>query len=121
MLLLWLGVLTTQVFAVRLVDQNVCSICICKKQLLNCENCNITQLTSINVNLNVTSITFANNKIMYIHKLPKSRIKSLSFASNDIKNIEDAAFKDLSELTALDLSNNLLSFDTFLPNIFRVS
>lgn len=101
--------------------ESLCSICECKKKLLDCNYRNLSSLPSLKNASNFTTVSFAYNLLTQVSQFPKSSIRLLSFGNNEIVRITDSAFANLAQLAVLDLSHNSLTTETLLPNVFRVS
>lgn len=99
---------------------DLCVQCDCKANAVDCSGKEIANVPDLR-NGNKSIILFNNNKILHLYRFPKLKVHYLSFAHNYITTIDDSAFKNLYNLTTLDLSYNLLSSVSLLPNIFKVS
>lgn len=100
--------------------QNICSLCVCEGNVLDCSNNSLTVVPDNLKNGNASiHILFEHNSIIRIHKLPSLKVRYLSFAYNAITQIDDSAFKNLYNLTKLDLSNNYLNSIGLQPNVFK--
>lgn len=66
-------------------------------------------------------ISFANNQIKYLNKIPEVRVDtiSLSLRNCSIESIESSLFIDAVNIEHLDLSWNLLEFEDLSENVFR--
>ncbi|XP_011499664.1 PREDICTED: TLR4 interactor with leucine rich repeats-like [Ceratosolen solmsi marchali] len=99
------------------VVSKVCDVCECTADKIDCSNRNLDN------NLNdhewpkqpIKVITFENNRITHINSFPNLTVNKLIFYNNKIKTIDNKAFKMLSNLTELDLSENLLTHENFMP------
>lgn len=102
-------------------SEDICSLCECKANLLDCSKKTISKLPSFGNETDAIAVTFAHCSFNNVRQLPKLAVRNLSFAFNDIVKLDDAAFMNLASLQSLDLSFNLLTADSLLPNVFRVS
>lgn len=102
-------------------EEDICSLCSCTGKVLDCRNKTLSNLPSFEKAKDATIITFAHCSFANVQQLPKLPVRNLSFAYNDVVKMDDAAFKNLASLHNLDLSHNLLTADSLLPNVFRVS
>lgn len=100
---------------------DICSLCDCKSTEVDCSDKKFSSYPSFEKVTDATTIFFGHCSFANIQQLPKLAVRNLSFAYNDVVKLEDAAFKNLASLQNLDLSHNLLSADSLLPNVFRVS
>ncbi|XP_065200926.1 leucine-rich repeat neuronal protein 1-like isoform X2 [Planococcus citri] len=99
--------------------EDICSLCDCKANALDCSEKTISVVPDNLKNGNKSIILFEHNSIIHLHKLPQLKVTYLSFAYNSINRIDDSAFKNLYNLTTLDLSNNYLTSSSLMPNVFK--
>lgn len=73
--------------------------------------------------LNVTAkeISFEHNSLVHVMPFPKIIVEKIILRKNQISAIDHRAFKELVNLTELDLSNNQLTSERLGPHIFEVT
>lgn len=67
-----------------------------------------------------TVVSLDGNKIVHLKAFPKLPLLKLSVTHNMIAKIDPACFKELGNLTELDLSFNHLTSEQLLPEVFQV-
>lgn len=67
------------------------------------------------------TVDFENNHLIHLKQFSYSPINSLILRRNQITKIDERAFKELINLTELDLSYNSLTSEILKPNVFEVS
>ncbi|KAH8246779.1 hypothetical protein KR038_010359, partial [Drosophila bunnanda] len=65
------------------------------------------------------TIKLEQNNLTSISILPKYSVENLYLAYNQIADIADAAFQNLTEMTTLDLSHNKLTTKALRPDVFK--
>lgn len=114
--------------AVKTLDSALCKKCKCNKYtlLLDCSNLGLTEWfktdeldTLIYGNIKFETIDLSRNNLTKIPAFPKLIVKNLLLNLNKIDEIENAAFQNLTHLTRLDLSNNKINNNMFVPEIFE--
>ncbi|XP_076162262.1 podocan [Ptiloglossa arizonensis] len=109
----------TDIVAPKLLD--LCSVCNCTGDIVNCDDRNIsfsfneTQWPSTRISV----MSFEGNSLEHIQAFPNVVIERLIFRGNKIKKIVNAAFKQIINLTELDLSHNELSTENLQPHAFE--
>lgn len=90
--------------------------------IINCDNKNLTnhfddsQWPKNSIKLT----TFKGNKLVHVKPFPKTEIRKLILQKNQITKIDPAAFKQIINLTELDLSYNQLTGENLQPHVFEV-
>ncbi|XP_053994557.1 leucine-rich repeat neuronal protein 3-like [Hylaeus volcanicus] len=101
----------------------ICQVCNCTKagEILNCDDRNMTAIfTRWQWNAKVSKVaSFKGNLIEHITPFPISTINRLILQGNKITKIDDAAFKQIINLTELDLSHNELTSESLNPKAFE--
>lgn len=114
--------------AVKTLDSALCKKCKCDKYklLLDCSKLELTEWfkpdeidTLIYGNIKFETIDLSHNNLTKIPAFPNLRIKNVLLSFNKIDQIAEAAFQNLTHLTKLDLSNNKLNNNMFVPEIFQ--
>ncbi len=117
----WFALQICACFTLELNTEKLCSMCECKKDFLDCSGRNISVLPALEHIPNVINLSFDHNFLVHVIPFERLSVKTLSFTHNAIQSIDECAFKNLIYLTNLDLSHNLLTTDTLLPNVFKVN
>ncbi|KAL1110418.1 hypothetical protein AAG570_007949 [Ranatra chinensis] len=101
----------------------VCEICECSKSEVDCtsrgleNHFNDSQWTSAAIT--AEHVNFENNYIVHLKPFPLLGLTHLSLRNNHITSIDDITFKNLKNLTYLDLSYNHLLSENLKPHIFK--
>lgn len=66
-------------------------------------------------------ISFENNLLVHVTPFPKITVERLILRKNRIAKIDYHAFKELVNLTELDLSHNQLTSELLQPHVFEVT
>lgn len=69
----------------------------------------------------VKEISFEGNQLIHVTPFPKIVVERLILRKNHIVKIDYRAFKELVNLTELDLSHNQLMGDMLQPHVFEVT
>ncbi|XP_015588919.1 leucine-rich repeat neuronal protein 1 [Cephus cinctus] len=99
----------------------VCSVCSCKADIVNCSNLKLESGfvdSQWNIKTMVT-LTFMNNYLARVEPFPNLVINKLILSHNRIVKIDDCTFKEIRNLTDLDLSHNQLTSEKLKPNVFE--
>lgn len=104
------------------VFADLCQKCACNEKHLNCNFMALENHFDDSEwnGTTQTVATFDRNRIVHLKAFPKLPLVKLSLTHNSIARIDPACFKELSNLTELDLSHNHLTSDQLLPNVFQV-
>ncbi|XP_076302372.1 CD180 antigen-like [Lasioglossum baleicum] len=100
---------------------SLCTVCNCSDGIINCDNKNLTnhfddsQWPKNSIKLT----TFKGNKLVHVKPFPKTEIRKLILQKNQITKIDPAAFKQIINLTELDLSYNQLTGENLQPHVFE--
>ncbi|KAI4500047.1 hypothetical protein M0802_004917 [Mischocyttarus mexicanus] len=100
---------------------SLCTICSCGSILVNCSQRNLNN-TFEDVQwpkTPISEITFITNKLVHIKPFPSVIIQKLILRQNQITKIDNCAFKNIVNLTELDLSHNQLTTENLKPQIFE--
>lgn len=95
----------------------------CLDGYVNCSNRGLENHFEDRQWLNVTAkeISFEYNRIIRITPFPKIIVSKIILRKNQISTIDRRAFKELVNLTELDLSNNQITSQQLQPHIFEVT
>ncbi|XP_020807240.1 phospholipase A2 inhibitor isoform X2 [Drosophila serrata] len=111
----------------KVKESVLCKKCICNfdTSLLDCSE-KLGQWLSaeeweilINGDLTFKTIKLEHNNLTSISILPKYSVENLYLAYNQITDIADGAFQNLTEMTTLDLSHNKLTAKALRPDVFK--
>lgn len=111
-------------FYMKTTFASVCQdVCSCVDITANCTNRKIKTQFDDEVwnNTKIKILELDGNELSHIRPFPEMPIEYLSLKNNSITTIEDGSFKNLANLTLLDLSMNLIHSEELRPNIFSVS
>ncbi|XP_072758203.1 tsukushi [Anoplolepis gracilipes] len=99
----------------------LCTVCACTDGYVNCNNRSLENHLEDRQWLNVTAkeISFEHNRLVHITPFPKIIVYKINLGKNQITVIDRHAFKELVNLTELDLNNNQLTSDQLRPHIFE--
>lgn len=102
---------------------DLCSKCACKNELLDCSFLSLEHHFSDDEwnGTKQTFVSFNDNNIIHLKAFPKLPITKLSLTHNKIVKIDPACFKELQNITELDLSHNQLTSEQLTPSVFQVS
>ena len=103
----------------------ICDKCDCKNHHVDCRNRQFTVHFNPSDWPNVSDVRisearFDYNQLVHITEFPVQDITYLSLSHNQITLIDNGAFKNLENLTELDLSNNYLTSVSLTSGIFEV-
>ncbi|XP_034946576.1 tsukushin-like [Chelonus insularis] len=102
---------------------HICDICQCTADTVNCsgrqlghhfEN-SLWPVTPLQL------VTFEDNSIVHLKPFPNVTINKLILRYNKINKIDDKIFKEIRNLSQIDLSHNLISSDVLKPETFQGS
>nr|XP_012144395.1 PREDICTED: carboxypeptidase N subunit 2-like [Megachile rotundata] len=100
---------------------SLCAICNCTGDTMDCSNRNLTDQWADaqwpNVSINV--VTFEGNSLVNLTSFPKAVIHKLILKNSNITKISNSAFKQLINLTELDLSGNHITRENLQPSVFE--
>ncbi|KAH8341464.1 chondroadherin [Drosophila kikkawai] len=108
-------------------ESALCKKCICNldTSLLDCSE-KLGQWLSAeeweiltNGDYEFKTIKLEHNNLTSVAILPKYSVENLYLAYNQIADIADAAFQNLTELSTLDLSHNKLTAKALRPDVFK--
>lgn len=104
-------------------EGDLCTLCTCEENTLLCRGMELeTIFNATQWEGTIQKITdFQKNNIIHLKQLPQLDITTLILSHNTITKIDDSCFKNLFNLTELDLSHNRLTSEQLSPDIFRVS
>jgi len=90
---------------------------------VNCSNLALENQFENNQWINITAkeILFEHNLLVHITPFPRIIVEKLILRKNHIVMIDYRAFKELVNLTELDLSYNQLTSELLRPHIFEVT
>lgn len=72
-------------------------------------------------NVTAKEISFEHNRLVHVTPFPRIIVEKLILRKNHITTIDYRAFKELVNLTELDLSHNQLTAELLGPHIFEVT
>lgn len=99
----------------------LCNVCACTDSYVNCSGRGLENHFEDTQWLNVTAkeISFEHNSLVHVMPFPKIIVEKIILRKNQISAIDHRAFKELVNLTELDLSNNQLTSERLGPHIFE--
>lgn len=106
--------------------QDVCDICLCTNQTIDCRNVKLQASLDASSWAKITNgseyreARFDNNNIGHVTEFPTLPLTRLSLRCNRIVKIDDMAFRNLTQLEELNLSGNELTTDNLTPKVFQV-
>ncbi|XP_054277969.1 leucine-rich repeat neuronal protein 2-like [Macrosteles quadrilineatus] len=100
---------------------DLCQKCVCSKDELNCDYAGLEDHFDDSEwnGTDQTIVSFGHNYIIHLKPFPQLPVTNLSLSHNWIARIEPACFKQLANLTQLDLSHNRLTSDQLRPDVFK--
>ncbi|KAH0945251.1 hypothetical protein HN011_008533 [Eciton burchellii] len=100
---------------------SLCNVCTCTDVYVNCSNLALENHFENNqwVNITAKEILFEHNLLVHITPFPRIIVEKLILRKNHIVTIDYRAFKELVNLTELDLSHNQLTSELLRPHIFE--
>ena len=100
---------------------SLCTVCNCTGDIISCEDRNLTHRFEDSQwpNASISVASFKGNSIANVKAFPKIAIEKLILRGNNVTKIENAAFKQLINLTELDLSHNQLTTENLQPQAFE--
>ncbi|XP_043262663.1 leucine-rich repeat neuronal protein 3-like [Colletes gigas] len=100
---------------------NVCNVCNCTGVIIDCKGKNLTANLEDSQwpNTTISTISFEGNLLDHVKAFPKIVVKKLILKENKITKLDRAAFKQLINLTELDLSHNELTSENLVPHAFE--
>ncbi|KOX70019.1 Leucine-rich repeat neuronal protein 2 [Melipona quadrifasciata] len=100
---------------------SLCSVCNCEDDNVDCANKNLTDHFKDaqwpKKTLKVAS--FKGNLLVHVKPFPQIEIRKLILQKNEITKIDHQAFKQIINLTELDLSHNQLTSENLQPQVFE--
>ncbi|XP_043502287.1 leucine-rich repeats and immunoglobulin-like domains protein 3 [Polistes fuscatus] len=101
--------------------QSLCTICSCGSKLVNCSERNLTNtfIAEQWPKTPIDEITFMKNTLIHITPFPSIVVQRLILRQNQITKIDNSAFKNIINLTELDLSHNQLTTEILIPHVFE--
>ncbi|CAH2056150.1 unnamed protein product, partial [Iphiclides podalirius] len=105
-------------------ETGICRKCKCNDNKVDCFDQSITEFFSIDEwndlkELKPTHVDLSENLIVNVTLIGDLPIKVLNLSRCSIEYIENASFKDLQEMTELDLSHNKLTSERLSPHAFE--
>lgn len=90
---------------------------------MNCSSRNLeNHFTNIQwPNTTIKEILFEHNDLVHVTPFPRIIVEKLILRRNKISVIDYHAFKELVNLTELDLSHNQLTSERLQPHVFEVT
>jgi len=100
---------------------SICAECSCTDNYVDCSNRSLESHFDKEQWLNITAkiITFEHNCLVHVTPFPRIVVEKLILRKNRIVKIDYQAFKQLVNLTELDLSHNQLISEELHPHIFE--
>lgn len=71
--------------------------------------------------MEAVEVSFEGNQLVHVTAFPRIVVERLILRKNHIAKIDYHAFKELVNLTELDLSHNQLTSDLLQPHVFEVT
>ncbi|XP_029169687.1 leucine-rich repeat neuronal protein 2-like [Nylanderia fulva] len=99
----------------------LCNVCACTDGYVNCSGRALQNHFEDSQWSNVTAkeISFERNRLVHLTPFPKIIVEKIILRKNQISTIDRRAFKELVNLTELDLSSNQLTSERLGPHIFE--
>ncbi|CAK9831544.1 Leucine-rich repeat neuronal protein 1 [Anthophora retusa] len=99
----------------------LCTVCNCTGDIIDCDNRNLTNHFEDSQwpNKIFNVVSFKNNSLIHVKPFPAVQIRKLILKENKITKIDHAAFKQLINLTELDLSYNQITTENLQPDVFE--
>ncbi|XP_014614936.1 PREDICTED: leucine-rich repeat neuronal protein 2-like, partial [Polistes canadensis] len=90
-------------------------------KLVNCSERNLTSTFDAGQwpKTSIDEITFMKNILIHIKPFPSIVVQRLILRQNQITRIDNSAFKNIVNLTELDLSHNQLTTENLSPHVFE--
>lgn len=100
---------------------SVCTVCSCAESYVDCSNRSLETHFEKQQWLNITAkiISFERNQLVHVTPFPPIVVERLILRRNRIARIDYRAFKELVNLTELDLSDNQLTSQRLQPHVFE--
>ncbi|XP_012056986.1 PREDICTED: leucine-rich repeat neuronal protein 2-like [Atta cephalotes] len=101
---------------------SICTVCSCADNYVDCNNRRLETHFEEERWLNITAvkvISFEHNCLVHVTPFPRIIVERLILRRNRIARIDNHAFKELVNLTELDLSDNQLTSQMLQPHIFE--
>ncbi|XP_012529913.1 slit homolog 1 protein [Monomorium pharaonis] len=100
---------------------SICSVCSCTDSYVDCSNRSLNTHFEKQQWLNVTAkvISFEHNDLVHVTPFPRIVVEKLILRGNRIARIDYKAFKELVNLTELDLNDNQLTSQILQPHVFE--
>ncbi|XP_018343291.1 PREDICTED: leucine-rich repeat neuronal protein 2 [Trachymyrmex septentrionalis] len=100
---------------------SICTVCSCADNYVDCSNRNLeTHFEKERwLNITVKVISLECNRLVHVTPFPRIVVERLILRRNRIARIDNHAFKELVNLTELDLSDNQLTSQMLQPHIFE--
>ncbi|XP_011877507.1 PREDICTED: leucine-rich repeat neuronal protein 2-like [Vollenhovia emeryi] len=100
---------------------SICDVCSCTDSYVDCSNRNLETHFEKAQWLNVTArvVSFEHNCLVHVTPFPRIVVEKLILRNNRIARIDYHAFKELVNLTELDLSHNQLTSQQLQPHVFE--
>ncbi|XP_043595808.1 leucine-rich repeat neuronal protein 3-like [Bombus pyrosoma] len=100
---------------------HLCTVCNCIDDIIDCDNRNLTHHLEGGQwsNKTIKIASFNGNLLVHVKPFPKIEIRKLSLQKNKITRIDPRAFKEIINLTELDLSHNQLTTENLKPGVFE--
>ncbi|XP_046662575.1 leucine-rich repeat neuronal protein 1-like isoform X2 [Homalodisca vitripennis] len=102
-------------------EADLCHKCICDNEHLDCSFIALEDHFNDSdwAGSTHTIISFDHNNIIHLKAFPKLPVTKLSITHNMIVKIDPACFKELENLTELDLGHNHLTSEQLVPAVFQ--
>ncbi|KAK9297190.1 hypothetical protein QLX08_009053 [Tetragonisca angustula] len=100
---------------------SLCSVCNCEDDNVDCANKNLTDhfKDAQWPNKTMKVVSFKGNFLIHVKPFPQMEIRRLILQRNRIMKIDHRAFKQIINLTELDLSHNQLTSENLQPQVFE--
>ncbi|XP_018402021.1 PREDICTED: leucine-rich repeats and immunoglobulin-like domains protein 2 [Cyphomyrmex costatus] len=100
---------------------SICTVCSCSDNYVDCNNRSLETHFEKERWLDTTAkvISFERNRLVHVTPFPRIIVERLILRRNRIARIDYGAFKELVNLTELDLSHNQLTSQMLQPHIFE--
>jgi hypothetical protein len=120
----WTGLLVLMLVCTALTQaDHVCNHCTCFGTTVNCSSVNLNHHPNASewpTDMVVTDVLMDSNYLVHVTQYPPMAVLRLSLRHNSIVHIDDQAFKNIQNLTELDLSHNGITSDNLNAAVFQV-
>jgi Leucine-rich repeat (LRR) protein len=120
----WTGMLVLMLVFTPLTQADpICNHCKCNGTTIDCRSHELNHHPDASdwpTDMVVTDVLMDENNLVHVTPFPPMAVLRLSYRQNSIVRIDDQAFKNIPNVTELDLSNNEITSDNLNANVFQV-